>query len=121
MDERTQKMIELRNDGHTQQHIGDNVGLSQQRVSAILANCKNELVEKRITRRQEEAYRLVFIQDMSIRQAAIIMGISPITVHRHINTVFNRYPSLRAGFQKPKTVLVGDWNVFDQTKIVQKF
>ena len=114
-------MIKMFKQGVSQGEIAKKMGISQARVSQIIVKEVGPDTTH-LTAKQMQAYRLVYIANLSVKQAAIIMRCKPRNIYKHLYAVFAKYPSLRAGQVTPKEMLVADFTRLENAgKIVQKW
>lgn len=64
--------------------------------------------EAAITKRQFEAFRLVFTAGLSYEQAAQVMGITRQAVQKHIKKIKHKYPDCVPKTNKPKMFSLQD-------------
>lgn len=112
--------VQMTAESATQEEIAEKLGVSQQTVSRLIQEGEPNMAP-RITKKQETAYRLIFIEDLNVEQAAALMKTTPKCVRRLLDRVFTKYPSLRASLTKPKEILVGDFNAINPSHIKQVF
>ena len=108
-------------EGLSQKEAGRAINKTQQHVSRMLKWEPIPNPDPKISPREEEAYRLIYIAGMTIDQTAMIMKITSGAVRHYMWRLFKKFPSLRVDFKKPKTITVPDFSQIDQTKIVRVF
>ena len=103
--------------GMTFDEAGGEMGITRSAVCRLLTRLASPMPPKR----QLQAYRLLYIEGYSRDEAMALMHIGKSTINRLLSRFFLSYPSLRPDPSPPRTVRVGDWSSFNQTKIVHKF
>lgn len=100
---------------------GEEMGIGRAAISRLLSRYSRTTRPHKHTPLQEEAYRSLYIMGLSHKETALVMKITPNAVSKLITKFLKLYPSLNTVKKDAPVALIGDWNRFDQTKIVQRW